>query len=695
MFLVNCIFLVVLLESVSFGQNVVSTSEDVWIKAPENEEARVKRQLTGLDLYHRIADASGGTVYETDKTNIATVVDIIKDSVASKPLVSVLKFAQLSSSNNTFEIPVDDLVRNLTIKIQSASASLPGIELFKPNGSKETFGDKHFAASSTLGKKLMVITLFTPTPGPWRIRRTSNQELLVEVQAKTDLDFQYKLLTPSMDGYGLYPLTGDNTTIQINVPLAENVTSVDQVILVDKNGAMLSHSPLVLVGGSKAGKTLLKSNIIIPSTDFRLAIEGRDKHGHVFRRLNPELITTLAIKLQVLPLSGSLYVNQTISIPYLVGSPGSGVRVTVNISDDLGFALSPISHSHTLSTNSTQNGTFILRAGPTKGVTCTITISARADRAPANQVQYSILRMIVEEKIVKIMDKTPPTCRVTNLNGKCDIGSDVCACANQTWRMTAEVSDNESGLFSVFPSGAGNGSTFNHTVFSSGHKPADGKIIAYLTADCCHQNAKVTVVDLEGNVDVCYVTITPGFVPPSPKLCALSNSKSTYNTQSPGAIQISCNVTDVTDTCNASLTLNVTYDCASYNWSFVSHLGNDSVGKLSLVPQGAGKDASISLTNNTVNVTTDCCHPDVSVNVIDFAGNIGRCRAVVQTPITTRTTSANRMMNATNQNDAVDKTSVGAIVGGAVGGALCVTGVSVVILLVVKKCSVAKVTDKN
>ena len=46
----------------------------VYVKVP----TRQKRQLAGLDLYHLIADTSGGTVYETDKANIGAVVDIIK-----------------------------------------------------------------------------------------------------------------------------------------------------------------------------------------------------------------------------------------------------------------------------------------------------------------------------------------------------------------------------------------------------------------------------------------------------------------------------------------------------------------------------------------------------------------------------------------------------------------------------------------
>lgn len=43
--------------------------------------------------------------------------------------------------------------------------------------------------------------------------------------------------------------------------------------------------------------------------EFKIAVEGRDKTGHTFRRLNPVLVSTLAIQLQVLPVSGTCKTN--------------------------------------------------------------------------------------------------------------------------------------------------------------------------------------------------------------------------------------------------------------------------------------------------------------------------------------------------------------------------------------------------
>ena len=51
------------------------------------------------------------------------------------------------------------------------------------------------------------------------------------------------------------------------------------------------------------------------------------------------------------------------------------------------------------------------------------------------------------------------------------------------------------------------------------------------SADCCHQTATITAVDLAGNVGLCNVTITPNFVAPDSKLC--ENPASFNSTVSP------------------------------------------------------------------------------------------------------------------------------------------------------------------
>ncbi|XP_052806245.1 uncharacterized protein LOC128235467 [Mya arenaria] len=670
--------------------------EEVEEKVEEEKRNRKRRSFTGLDLYHRIADASGGTVYETMKSEIAAVIDIIKDSVKSRPPVSVLKFRLTSGMNSTFGIPVDVMAMNVTITLQSSLNALPTLQINRPDGSLESFTDKKKATNQTLGSKLEIIKLFAPVPGLWRVTRTSAAELLVDVTANSDLDFSYKLMTPGSSGFGLYPLTGrpiagDNTTVQVKVPLAGNLTSVDRILLLNATGAALATSSLQQLGGRTSGRTLFKANVVIPTSEFKVAVEGVDAAGHPFRRLSPQLVATLSIDLLMLPTSGSLYVNQSISIPYLVSNVGTDTRVVVNITDDQGFAQSPTSHTHTLSAHSNATDRFVLRAGPTKGITCTVTISARAVGAPANKVQFSVRRIVVEEKVVKVVDSTSPECKVTKVIGKCDLGADVCACVNDTWYMEAEVGDNGSGLYSVFASGAGNKSTFTKSSFSPGHKIADGIVQTTLRADCCHQNAKVTVVDIAGNVDVCNVTITAGFVPPSPALCSKTKTLVSANGGSINVVnttRISCNVTDVSGVCNLTSPGNDTSSvkCQDVDWKFTAHVGSEGFGRRQIIPVGGGRDANITRNNNTVYVNTDCCHSDVTLNIADIAGNLGQCAASVQVISPTKSTPPE------DETGGGMGTSIWVIVGGVVGGVVVAAAVIVVVVVVMKKKAAAVFT---
>lgn len=81
---------------------------------------------------------------------------------------------------------------------------------------------------------------------------------------------------------------------------------------------------------------------------------------------------------------------------------------------------------------------------------------------------------------IQVVDKTPPTCNVTQTTGTCSFGADVCLCSNYTWGMSVSVGDVGEGLLSVFPSDAGNNSKFTLDKFNLGHKISNGVISANL-----------------------------------------------------------------------------------------------------------------------------------------------------------------------------------------------------------------------
>ncbi|KAL4229515.1 von Willebrand factor (vWF) type A domain [Mactra antiquata] len=657
----------------------------------EQSDHRYKRSsLSGLDAYHLIADVSGGSVYETDKVNIGAVVDIIKESVSAKPPVTVLKFQQRTSSSNMFYIPVDNMIYNLTIKIQSSSSlSSSSMKLYRPDGSEETFLNSSVATKQNLGTKLTVMKIFNPVRGQWNMSRMSTHTLDIDVGANTDLDFFHKFMQKGPNGIGLYPLigrpiAGDNTSVQVTVPLVDKVKSVDSLLLIDRTNTIIKSVPLHNVGGRR-GKALFSTYVEIPSKEFMIAIEGRDLEDNVFRRLDSKIISSLAIQLEVFPTSGSLYMSKTIDISYRVTNVGGGTTtMDVTISDDKNFALSPTLHTHSVSSQRSQNGTFTLKAGTVKGETTTVTISAKAYGAPNNKVQYYVRRFIVEEEIIRVIDTTKPVCNITKITGKCDYGSDICECSNYTWEMSAVVADTGDGLSMVFASNAGNNSNTRIDNFTSGHKLTDGWIHTYLSADCCHQHAIITAVDLAGNVGLCEASITPGFIPPPQELChpkIQQNSSNTHN--------ISCNVTNIVGSCNTSSL------CSNQTWSFEANVGNEASGNLNTAAINAGKNASLTRINNTIyTLTTDCCHTDVTINLFDFPSKTGQCHATIPAYKETTTESSNSQITTESPKSTV-KFPVALVAGSAAGAFVAITAITVLVFYCKSQMAANNVVPMN
>ncbi|XP_048240671.1 von Willebrand factor A domain-containing protein 7-like [Haliotis rufescens] len=77
---------------------------------------------TGEDLYRTLATATGGSVYFTNKDGIATVVDIIKESLT--PSVTIAK-SSISASDVNVTFPVDQTILQATIKIVTLDRNTP------------------------------------------------------------------------------------------------------------------------------------------------------------------------------------------------------------------------------------------------------------------------------------------------------------------------------------------------------------------------------------------------------------------------------------------------------------------------------------------------------------------------------------------------------------------------------------------
>ncbi|XP_048245119.1 uncharacterized protein LOC124124236 [Haliotis rufescens] len=239
---------------------------------------------------------------------------------------------------------------------------------------------------------------------------------------------------------------------------------------------------------------------------------GTDKGGNQFLRLRPKAIVPVSIDLRLLPLNGSLYINEQLAVPFLVINKGAaGSNMTVTISDDQNFARTNTSLEYTLQPGQIASGEFSLHAGGTVGLTSTVTVSASASAATGDDFQYDIVIVSTEERVVREEDNTIPVCNITALTGSCDVTMlDPCVCSQYKWSGTAEIQDDGFGLYLVTASVKTTG-TFRHDPFSLGY---NGTLSAAITSDCCKALTYITVVDLASNTGQCVFDLAPGLTQP-------------------------------------------------------------------------------------------------------------------------------------------------------------------------------------
>ncbi|KAK3597077.1 hypothetical protein CHS0354_022084 [Potamilus streckersoni] len=193
------------------------------------------------------------------------------------------------------------------------------------------------------------------------------------------VDFTRKFIEPDPSGFGEFevtgrPLAGNTYKLVITVPRYDAVTSVDRVLVLLKDGTTLQTLLMTNVGGRR-GASLFNTNITIPIQDFLIAIEGLDKTGHTFRRLDPKLIAPLALKLECKQMGrqyrvqdGNVYVNETYNVTYTVYNIGSTeADIDVMISDQDGLTPIPTAHSYTLQGRDNVTRQFLMRVGSEVG----------------------------------------------------------------------------------------------------------------------------------------------------------------------------------------------------------------------------------------------------------------------------------------------------------------------------------------
>ncbi|XP_052254099.1 uncharacterized protein LOC127860220 isoform X1 [Dreissena polymorpha] len=509
------------------------------IRLPVTSGGRQRRQ-SSVNFYQLLANVSGGSVITTDKNNIGSAVNIITQSLQSNR-VNLMRLSYSGAPGTSFMVFVDDTITQLIVRVQAERAQ-PVVIAMTPSGTPSSARPTSIGSVSAGSVvALLEINITQADYGIWKIMKMDSNLWDVTIQAISPVDFTHKFVEPGPGGFGEYeikgrPISGVLYKMVVEVPEYAKLSKVQSVLLMIRDSQSPKGFGVLQNVGGRRGQSIFTANITIPVEPFMVAIQGSDNSSptkHTFKRLDPNLITPVTLRLFIPPLTGViLWANETLDIPFTVQNAGADEQgIDVRIEDDQHFALDPNIHSYNIKAGMNESGTFTIKGGPKGGVTTTVTINAKPfvmGSMTFQSGQFDIRRFTVTEH----EDHINPTCNITLTTGPCNIGPDPCACVNFTWSAEMNVGDEGFGLKKVYLDPAS--STFKFTVdsFQQGHNISMGVIKAKLGSDCCLQNATIRVEDLAGNTDECDINITQGWVPPDLQAC-FTTTTTTQSTTTP------------------------------------------------------------------------------------------------------------------------------------------------------------------
>ncbi|CAH1253066.1 VWA7 [Branchiostoma lanceolatum] len=463
---------------------------------------RSKRALTG-NPYDVIAEESGGKVFDITKDEVAEVSEVIALEVNGAPVTVMTKSVSESASRD-HEIPVDAALLEMVMTL-TGSATAPMFQLYTPTGATQSFGTAD-AQVVIETDRYKVLKLTAPAAGEWRLHLAAGQRYDIEVTGKSVLDFSTEFLDPGsgfpIDGR---PVGGSEYRLVVSGSGLENAGNVTSATLLDQSGAVLRR--IYLQTSSGRGEPVYTATILPPSQPFRISVEGIDQQNNTFKRLLTTLIESESLRLDLAVENREpLYPGGSSRVGFVLVNEGSEDTFQLTVSDDVGLVTGVIPTSVTMATGTNVTGyvTFSAATSVSPGTASTAIVSAQSSlgssTAPSN---FITMRMVVSERIILVIDTSPPVCNITSVDGNCTAGRqhpDVCA--DWSWSVRMRVIDSGLGLSRVYGD-VSTGTVLTTDTFVTGLQ--DVAISANYSSTCCFPKMTVTVVDLAGYVDQCVV----------------------------------------------------------------------------------------------------------------------------------------------------------------------------------------------
>ncbi|KAK3554501.1 hypothetical protein QTP70_024406, partial [Hemibagrus guttatus] len=460
---------------------------------------RQQRASTGLftqlnQVYHSLAQASGGQAIEVTKGTLDQATGIIAD-ISSSTLVTLLQAVRNPGKAENFSAFVDTSVQNLTIYITGNS---PYYTITSPSGVAQSSTE----LNGMLGLIQKVGNFHTVQPntsdqtGLWLFSINSTQPYTIKVVGQSKVDFLFDFVELSQGIHPSYTVLNSRPAANINVTLLVFLVGGDsvrptEVSLVE---ASSSNSLDGLLKELASGQYLVTFNSI-PAGEFTVHVVGQislsRSLNNIFQRQSPTQFQTSTVTITTQPV-GTMEPGKQFILPFTVATDGSGGSFNIRVSNDRNFDTS-FNTSITLVSGASVNDTVTLTV-PENTISGTdVTVTIQAEAADGSDSNYAVLRIAV---IAPITDFTAPVCEAVSVNANCS-GN----CSLSSWYLTANVTDGNGSIVQTVRILQGNGNLTTNTVLSD--TGMNVTMVIY-NASCCSSDLELVAVDEVGNVATCF-----------------------------------------------------------------------------------------------------------------------------------------------------------------------------------------------
>ncbi|XP_062852458.1 von Willebrand factor A domain-containing protein 7-like [Trichomycterus rosablanca] len=457
-----------------------------------------RSSISTMQIYHELAQASGGQAIVVSKGNLPQATSIITDTSRSS-LVTIFQAVRNVPKPENFTFVVDSSLQNLTIYITGQN---PFYTITNPSGVSQSSAESN--GSLGIIEKVGNFHTIRPnisaqTAGLWLINTTSTYPYTIKVVGQSKVDFLFDVVEVFQGPHPGYtvlksrPAANNNVTLLVSMLGGDSVRPTE-VALVEVSS---SHFVTGTLEKLSSGQYLATINSI-PSGEFTVRVVGETNSSRStsnrFQRQSSTQFQASNVTITTEP-DGTMEPGKAFTLPFTVATSGSKGIYQIRVTTDRSFAVD-FPSSLSLESGGSGNGTVTLTAPESTPSGTDVTVTIEAEAPEGTDSNYAVLRLAV---IAPVTDFTSPVCKIVSVNANCS-GN----CTFSSWNLSANMSDiNGTGIQAVRVL-KGNGTLNTSTALDNGD--VNITLVDY-SASCCFPEVELVAVDSVGNAGTCFMSV--------------------------------------------------------------------------------------------------------------------------------------------------------------------------------------------